>query len=126
MAILNTQASVDETIQDLPHINLFDEKEIKEVISDPVGSKYPMAVFTFDDKGKILEIKLPNNMDEYHAETIAELIEKIIPKLSGNKNEDMSKGLEIKKLLNQITKELLFKVKLLENSKVSKEAEFLK
>ena len=96
LAILNSQASVDETIQDLPHINLFDEKEIKEVISDPVGSKYPMAVFTFDDKGKILEIKLPNNMDEYHAETIAELIEKVIPKLSGNKNEDMSKGLEVK------------------------------
>ena len=36
-----------------------------------------MAVFTFDDNGKILEIKLPNNMDEYHAETISELIEKV-------------------------------------------------
>ena len=77
LAILNSQASDDETIKDLPHINLFDEKEIKEVISDPVGSKYPMAVFTFDDNGKILEIKLPNNMDEYHAETISELIEKV-------------------------------------------------
>ena len=36
LAILNSQASDDETIKDLPHINLFDEKEIKEVISNPV------------------------------------------------------------------------------------------
>ena len=70
LAILNSQVSEDGKIKDLPHINLLDEKEIKEVISNPVGSKYPLAVFSFDDQGKILEIKLPNNMDEYHAEQL--------------------------------------------------------
>jgi hypothetical protein len=96
LVILNAQATEDGKIKDLPHINLFDEKEVKELYANPDGAKYPLAVFTFDDEGKILEIKLPNNLDEYHAETIVELIEKVIPKLSGNKNEDMSKGLEVK------------------------------
>ena len=96
LVILNAQATEDGKIKDLPHINMFDENEVKELYANPDGAKYPMAVFTFDDEGKILEIKLPNNLDEYHAETIVELIEKVIPKLSGNKNEDMSKGLEVK------------------------------
>ena len=96
LVILNAQATEDGKIKDLPHINMFDENEVKELYANPDGAKYPMAIFTFDDEGKILEIKLPNNMDEYHAETIVEFIEKVIPKLSGNKNEDMSKGLEVK------------------------------
>ena len=96
LVILNAQATEDGNIKVLPHINMFDENEVKELYANPDGAIYPMAVFTFDDEGKILEIKLPNNLDEYHAETIVELIEKVIPKLSGNKNEDMSKGLEVK------------------------------
>ena len=96
LVILNAQTSEDGKIKDLPHINIFDENEVKELLANPDGAKYPMAVFTFDDEGKIGEIKLPNNMDEYHTETIAEFIQKIIPKLSRNKNEDMSKGLEVK------------------------------
>ena len=42
-------------------------------------------------------------MDEYHAETIIELIEKVIPKLSRNRVEDMSNGLDInlKKIKNK-------------------------
>ena len=52
---------------------------------------------------KIEEIKFPNNMDEYHAETIIDLIEKVIPKLSRNRTEDMSNGLDInlKKIQNK-------------------------
>ena len=53
-------------------------------------------MFKFDNDGIIEEIKLPNNMDKTHVETIIDLIEKVIPKLSRNKNEDMSKGLDIK------------------------------
>ena len=80
----------------MPHLNLFDEKEIKEIEANPDGSKYPMAVFKFDDDGKIQEIKLPNNMDEYNAQLLVELIEKVIPKLSRSRQEDMSNGLDIK------------------------------
>jgi len=95
LVLLSSTATVDEEVKDLPHINIFDEKEIKELEADPDGSKYPMAVFKFDDDGKIEEIKLPNNMDEYDAQTVLELIEKVIPKLSRSRQEDMSNGLDI-------------------------------
>ena len=64
---------------------MFDEKERKKLESNPDGAKYPMAVFTFTDDGKIQEINLPNNMDEYNADSIIELINKVIPKLTRNK-----------------------------------------
>ena len=96
LVILNSQATVDEKTQDLPHLNLFDEEEIKDLAANPNGAQYPLAVFKFDDDGKIEEIQVPNNMDEYHAEFMNELIEYVIPKLSRSKQEDMSKGLDIK------------------------------
>ena len=96
LVLLSSTATVDEEVQKLPHLNLFDEKEIKEIEANPDGSKYPMAVFKFDDDGKIQEIKLPNNMDEYNAQLLVELIEKVIPKLSRSRQEDMSNGLDIK------------------------------
>ena len=39
---------------------------------------------------------ISDNMDEYHAEIILDLIEKVITKLARNKKEDMSKGLNIR------------------------------
>ena len=96
LVILNSQATVDEKTQDLPHLNLFDEEEIKDLAANPNGAQYPLAVFKFDDDGKIEEIQVPSNMDEYHAEFMNELIEYVIPKLSRSKQEDMSKGLDIK------------------------------
>ena len=59
----------------MPHLNLFDEEEIKDLVANPNGAQYPLAVFKFDDDGKIEEIQVPNNMDEYHAEFMNELIE---------------------------------------------------
>jgi hypothetical protein len=96
LVLLDSNMSSEEGQTELAHLNIFDEKEIKELEANPDGSKYPMAVFKFDDDGKIEEIKLPNNMDEYNAESIVELIEKVIPKLSRNRQEDMSNGLDIK------------------------------
>ena len=42
------------------------------------------------------EIKLPNNMNKYNSELILDLIEKVIPKLSRSRKEDMSNGLNIR------------------------------
>ena len=96
LVLLDSNMSSEEGQTELGHLNIFDEKEIKELEANPDGSKYPLAVFKFNDDGKIEEIKLPNNMDEYNAESIVELIEKVIPKLSRNRQEDMSNGLDIK------------------------------
>ena len=76
--------------------DIFDEEKVKEVIANPDGSKYPLALFKFYENGTIDDIQLPSNMDEYNAHTIIELIEDVIPKLTRNRTEDISNGLEIK------------------------------
>ena len=96
LVLLSSKMTSEEGQSDLAHLNLFDKEELKKIELNPDGAKYPLGKFKFTDEGKILEIKLPNNMDEYNAQTIIELIEKIIPKLSRNKKEDISNGLEIK------------------------------
>ena len=96
LVLLSTTIQGDERLKDLPHLNIFDENEIKELEANPDGAKYPIAKFKFDDDGKIEEILLPDNMDEYHVEIITDLIEKVITKLARNKKEDMSKGLDIR------------------------------
>ena len=95
LVLLSATATTEERLQELPHFNMFDEKVVKEIEADPDGSKYPMAVFKFDGDGKIEEIKLPNNMDGYNVQLIVGLIENVIPKLSRNRKEDMSNGLDI-------------------------------
>ena len=84
---------------------MFDEAQRKEIEVNPDGAKYPMAIFSFTDDGKIQKINFPNNMDKYNAESIIELINKVILKLTRNKKEDISNGLEIttKKLKNKRT-----------------------
>ena len=95
LVLLSSTAIAEDKIQELPHLNMFDEEQIKELEANPDGTKYPMAVFKFTDEGKIEEIKLPYDMDQYNAESIIDLINKTTPKLLRNKKEDMSKGLEI-------------------------------
>ena len=95
LIILDSKVSTTEVNKDLSHLNIFDEAEIKEFESNPEGSKYPIVIFKFYEDGTIEDIQLPNNMDEYNARTLVELIETVIPKLSRNRKEDMSNGLEI-------------------------------
>ena len=95
LILLDSKMTHEYGEKELPHLDMFNEAQLKELESNPDGAKYPMALFKFYESGKIEEIKLPNNMDEYNAETIIELIEKVIPKLSRNRTEDMSNGLNI-------------------------------
>jgi len=96
LVFLSATIQGDDTLKELPHLNIFDENEIKEFEANPDGAKYPVAKFKFDDDGEIEAIYLPDNMDEYHVEIILDLIEKVITKLARNKKEDMSKGLSIR------------------------------
>ena len=96
LVILDSKLTSEEVNQDLAHFNIFDENQVKDFESNPKGSKYPMALFKFYEDGTLEDIQLPNNMDEYNAESMVELVEKVIPKLSRSRNEDMSKGLDVK------------------------------
>ena len=94
--LLKSKLTYKEGEKDLPSFDLFDKEKLEEFNLNPDGSKYPVAFFSFYENGTINEIKLPGNMDKYNAETILELIEKVIPKLSRNRTEDEDKGLNIK------------------------------
>ena len=105
LALLSATVTVNDQVKELAHLDMLDEAQRKEIEANPDGAKYPMALFTFTDDRKIQKINLPNNMDEYNAESIVELINKVIPKLTRNKKEDLSNGLEIttKKTKNKRT-----------------------
>ena len=105
LVLLSSTGTFDDKVQEFDHLDIFDDKQIKELETNPNGNKYPFAVFKFTDDGKIDKIKLPNNLDKYNAGTIIELIKKVIPKLSRSKKEDISNGLEItsKKVNNKRT-----------------------
>ena len=81
--------------EELSSFDIFNEAKIKEFEENPDGTKYPMAMFSFYEDGKIAEIKVPNTMDRYNAESIEALIESIIPKLTRNRTEDEDNGLDI-------------------------------
>ena len=95
LVILDAKLSVQNEQKELTSFNVFDQSKIKEFESNPNGAKYPMAIFSFYENGTIADIQLPDNMDLYNAHTINELIENIVPKLTRNRKEDISNGLNI-------------------------------
>lgn len=98
LVILDTKLENKNELREINSFNIYNEENIKEFESNPDGAKYPMAVFSFYENGTIADILLPNNMDNYNAQTIIELIESVVPKLTRNRTEDISNGLEINTL----------------------------
>ena len=98
LVILDTKLENKNELKEINSFNIYNEENIKEFESNPDGAKYPMAVFSFYENGTIADILLPNNMDNYNAQTIIELIESVVPKLTRNRTEDISNGLEINTL----------------------------
>ena len=96
LIILDSTLKQEGAESELTRFQIFDKKTLEDLETNPNGSKYPMAMFKFYEDGTIEEIKVPDNMDKYNADNIVELIQNVIPKLTRNRTEDMSKGLEIK------------------------------
>ena len=109
LVILDSKMKTDEKDIELTKFHLYDEATIKELERNPNpnGSKYPMGIFTFHEDGTLEDIKLPDNMDKYNADSIVELIKNVIPKLTRNRVEDISNGLEIKEKKNKNIKTIV-------------------
>ena len=107
LAILDMKVNFNNEQKDIISFNVFNESVINEFKLNPNGTKYPMAIFSFYENGTIYDIKLPNNMNNYYANAIIELIENVIPKLSRNKTEDIYNGLKIN-TKNDKKKKILF------------------
>ena len=95
LVLLSAIAHIEDKTKELNHFDILNEEQRKDLESNPDGAKYPMAKFKFTDGGDIKEIYLPSNMDDHNAQSLLDIIKKIIPKLTGSKKEDMSNGLEI-------------------------------
>ena len=95
LVVLDSKLKMENEFKEVTSFNIFEQSKIDEFKSNPIGSKYPMAIFSFYENGTITDIQLPNNMDSYNAKAIIELIDNIIPKLTRNRKEDISNGLNI-------------------------------
>ena len=72
-----------------------------------MASNYPIVFFSFYENGTITNINYPPSTNEYNIQTLKELIEKIIPKLSRNRTEDNDNGLNIKTRTDRKKKTLI-------------------
>jgi hypothetical protein len=88
---LDSKVKYGEKETKLNSFDIFDEKQIKEFESNPNGTIYPMAKFSYFENGTIIDINLPENMDQYNAQSMIELINNVVPKLSRNKKADKKK-----------------------------------
>ena len=95
LVILESKVKYGEKETNLSSFDIFDEKQIKDFESNPNGSLYPMAKFSYFENGTIIDINLPEDMDQYNAQAMIELINNVVPKLSRNKTEDKKKGLTV-------------------------------
>ena len=95
LVILDAKMKYGNELKEITSFNIFNENKINEVKSNPNGAKYPMAIFSFYENGTVTDVKLPNNMDNYNAKTIIELINNVVPQLTRNRIEDISNGITI-------------------------------
>ena len=107
LIILKSKMTSKDEVYDLPSFDIKDENQIKDFESKPDGAKYPIAFFSFFDNGTISKINYPKSTDEYNTQTLKELIEKVIPKLTRNRTEDNNNGLKIKTRTDRKKKTLI-------------------
>ena len=100
LVILEANAIIRNETRNITSFNIFDESIIEEFKSNPNGTKYPMSLFSFYENGTLANILLPNDIDNYNANLIIELIEDVIPKLSRNKTEDANNGIKFESKQN--------------------------
>ena len=107
IVILKSKMTTKGEEYELPSFDIKDEKKKKEFEANPNGSKYPIGYFTFYENGTIADVQFPESADEYNIETLKELIEKVIPKLSRNRTDDNTNGLNIKTRTDRKKKTLI-------------------
>ena len=95
LIILDSKIKFGNEEKEITSFDIFNQDKLDEVKNNPNGTKYPMAVFTFYENGTVADILLPNNMDNYNANSIVELIGNVIPQLTRNRKEDISNGIKI-------------------------------
>jgi len=107
IVILKSKMTTKDEEYELPSFDINDENKIKEYEANPDGSKFPIAEFSFYENGTISDVKFLDSADEYNSQTLNDLIEKVIPKISRNRTEDYNNGLNIKTRTDRKKKTLI-------------------
>ena len=107
IVILKSKMTTKDEEYELPSFNISDESKVKEFKANPDGSKFPIADFSFYENGTISDVKFLKSTDEYNSQTLNDLIEKVIPKISRNRTEDYNNGLNIKTRTDRKKKTLI-------------------
>ena len=107
IVILKSKMTTKDEEYELPSFNISDESKVKEFKANPDGSKFPIADFSFYENGTISDVKFLKSTDEYNSQTLNDLIEKVIPKISRNRTEDNNNGLNIKTRTDRKKKTLI-------------------
>ena len=107
IVILKSKMTTKDEEYELPSFNISDESKVKEFKANPDGSKFPIADFSFYENGTISDVKFLKSTDEYNSQTLNDLIEKVIPKISRNRTEDFNNGLNIKTRTDRKKKTLI-------------------
>ena len=107
LVILNSNVELEGQQSPLNGFNIFDEKVVEEFKKNPIGEKYPMAIFHFYENGTIKDVNFPKEMDKENIEDMYELIDNVMPKLVRNKTEDEENGIEIKTRTDKKKKTLI-------------------
>ena len=107
IAITKSKMTTKGQEYDLPSFDLTDENKVREFEEHPDGSKNPIAEFSYFENGTIADIYFADLTDEYNTQTLKELIEKVTPKLTRNRTEDNSNGLNIKTRTDRKKKTLI-------------------
>ena len=97
LVILDSKIKIGEEETNLSSFNIFDEKQITEFETNPNGTIYPMAQFSYFENGTIIDVNLPEDMDKYNAQLLLDLIDNVIPRLSRRKRDDKKDGLTVKR-----------------------------
>ena len=96
LVILDSKVKIENEETELNSFNIFDNNKVSEFESNPNGTKYPMAKFSYFENGTLIETELPDDMDKYNAQVILELIDNVIPKLSRSRKHDKKHGLRVR------------------------------
>ena len=106
LVIMKSKMATKDEEYELPSFDIRDESKIKELELNPKGS-HQVAYFSFYENWTISDIKFPDLADQYNVQTLKELVEKVIPKLSRNRTEDNANGLNIKTRTDRKKKTLI-------------------
>ena len=101
LIILDSKIEMEGKEAPLSSLNVFNDEVMKEFEEKSENNNYTVAKFSFYKNGTIKDINFPINSEKDTIQTMTDLINNVIPKLSRSKSEDEKNGIEIIKNKNE-------------------------